>query len=1010
MAILASFIGIDKYLDPGVRELPGAHKDATALWALFSDTLPDIRSLPLTGKEATTEAVRAELTKTLSAATSDDIVIISYAGHGTRDHRLTAYDTAKDSYLDTTIPMAELAEKFRESKAKCIICILDCCFSGGATARVLDYSPIARDSELSLETLAGKGRILIAAANTNEVAYELPGSGHGILTKALLDVLQSSEDTINITGSMDLVMARVRAEAARIGVIQTPVLFGFIEGGLALPALRPGEKYYAAFPDARGIKIDRDIDELIKFGLPQSVLAEWKLRLNNGLNDLQLEAVNEYRILDRESLFVVAPTSSGKTFIGEMAAVQAIVSGRKAAFLLPYKALVNEKYDQFSHLYEKQLGMRVIRCTGDRLDGVEAFVKGKYDIALLTYEMFLGLSLGNPAALNLIGLVVLDEAQFITDPNRGIVVELLLTHLLAAIEKGVAPQLITLSAVIGNVNGFDEWLGCKKLITSQRPVPLTEGVLDRSGLFQYLDPSGKEHTTQLLPRGSIIQRKDKPGAQDVIVPLVKSLMQKNDNEQIIVFRNRKGPAEGCAAYLADELGLPAAIESIAALPAHDLSSSSAKLRKCLAGGTAFHNTNLLPEEKEVVERSFRDRSGKVRVLGATTTVAAGINTPASTVILAEQQFVGEDGRPFTVAEYKNMAGRAGRLGFNEEGRAIILADNDYQREQLFKQYVMGDLDPLRSSFDPQEIETWVLRLVAQVEQVQRQEAVHLLAKTYGGFIAAKQHPEWPTTMKDRLESLILEMIRLGLLEEDGAFVRLTLLGQVCGKSSLSFSSVIRLVNLLRSVQHLDITAMELVALIQGLPELDGIYTPLMKSKSKAGTKLVQSETRWPGDAVQRYGRDIVASLQRNANGFFEYYARSKRALILWDWIQGTPMEAIERQYTTSPFYAVEYGNIKSIADATRFHLRAAHQIVTVVLIDKGPNELEVESLLKQLEVGIPRGALDLLAIPTQLTRGEYLALFMVGIKSSDELWALSTDRISAILGESRAKALESFRP
>lgn len=54
--------------------------------------------------------------------------------------------------------------------------------------------------------------------------------------------------------------------------------------------------------------------------------------------------------------------------------------------------------------------------------------------------------------LNQIGLVVLDEAQFITEPGRGMVVELLLTNLVSARQRGVAPQLITLSAVIGHAS------------------------------------------------------------------------------------------------------------------------------------------------------------------------------------------------------------------------------------------------------------------------------------------------------------------------------------------------------------------------------------------------------------------------------------------------------------------------------------------------------------------------------------------------------------------------------
>ena len=139
-------------------------------------------------------------------------------------------------------------------------------------------------------------------------------------------------------------------------------------------------------------------------------------------------------------------------------------------------------------------------------------------------------------------------------------------------------------------------------------------------------------------------------------------------EKVIVFRNMRGPAEGCAEYLSKELGLPAVTDALEALPAHDVSGSSERLRNCFMGGTAFHNTNLGPEERAIVETYFRNPAGGIEALAATTTLAAGINTPASTVVLAENEFVGEDGRPFTVAEYKNMIGRAGRLGFNEKGK------------------------------------------------------------------------------------------------------------------------------------------------------------------------------------------------------------------------------------------------------------------------------------------------------------------------------------------------------
>lgn len=458
MAIFAAFIGIDKHTDANIRDLTGARRDATALWAIFGDNLTLLNAKLLTDTDATADAIRNAFDETLGTANEDDTVILTFSGHGTHDHRLVAHDTHVGSLAATTIPMQELATRFKESRAKTILCVLDCCFSGGAPARVLESSPIPRNVGFSLDAIAGKGRVLIAASNVDEPAYELPGTGHGLLTKALLDALQASRESAGLGSIMDQVMDRIRAEAARIGVIQTPVLLGHIEGGFALPIFQPGKLFYAAFPDLQGHSVSRNISELIAFGLPSTVLAEWSERFKSGLNYLQLKAVNEHRILNGSSLLVVAPTSSGKTFIGELAATRAIVDGRKAVFLLPYRALVNEKYEQFQELYGERLEMRVIRCTGDYIDETAAFVRGKYDLAVLTYEMFVNLAVGNPTLLQQIGLVVLDEAQFITDPSRGIIVELLLTYLLAARERGVEPQLLLLSAVIGNINDFDQWL------------------------------------------------------------------------------------------------------------------------------------------------------------------------------------------------------------------------------------------------------------------------------------------------------------------------------------------------------------------------------------------------------------------------------------------------------------------------------------------------------------------------------------------------------------------------
>ena len=198
------------------------------------------------------------------------------------------------------------------------------------------------------------------------------------------------------------------------------------------------------------------------------------------------------------------------------------MGSRKTVFLLPYRALVNEKYEDFAATY-RQVGLRVIRCSGDFTDEAGLFLSGRYDIAFLTFEMFLSLGVATPHVLKRLGLVVLDEAQFITDPTRGISVELLLTLLLAARSQGVHPQLIALSAVIGDINKFDEWLGSKRLVWTKRPMPLIEGVLDRkASISRSMRTAGKRRPR--CCRHAIHQRKDEPSSQDVIVPLVRSLV------------------------------------------------------------------------------------------------------------------------------------------------------------------------------------------------------------------------------------------------------------------------------------------------------------------------------------------------------------------------------------------------------------------------------------------------------------------------------------------------------
>ena len=118
-------------------------------------------------------------------------------------------------------------------------------------------------------------------------------------------------------------------------------------------------------------------------------------------------------------------------------------------------------------------------------------MRGHYDICLLTYEKFASLAVAAPHLLEQLGTVVVDEVQMIADPSRGANLEFVLTLLRMRRQAGIEPQLIALSAVIGDTNGLERWLGARLLRRTERPVPLDEGILLADGRFRYVDASGR---------------------------------------------------------------------------------------------------------------------------------------------------------------------------------------------------------------------------------------------------------------------------------------------------------------------------------------------------------------------------------------------------------------------------------------------------------------------------------------------------------------------------------------
>ena len=319
MALKGIFVGINKHLDSSIPELSGARPDATALWALFTDTIEGLSARLLVDEAATHAEVSRAMLGTLAAASLDDVVVITFAGHGSPDGNLVLFDTNASDLAGTALSMAGLADAFKATKARAVLCILDCCFSGQAPARVLETAARPR-SAFALTGIYGEGRILLAACATNESAWEQPGTGHGLLTHAVIEALTGDAgESVSFPEIAGEIIRLARVEAERISVTQTPVFLGNVQGGLTFPVLKRGENYAAAFPAKAVQQTSGSFAEFSAHGFPPEIVERWSADFPQGLNTLQLKAVNEFGVLSGNSLLVVAPTSSGKTMVGEVA-------------------------------------------------------------------------------------------------------------------------------------------------------------------------------------------------------------------------------------------------------------------------------------------------------------------------------------------------------------------------------------------------------------------------------------------------------------------------------------------------------------------------------------------------------------------------------------------------------------------------------------------------------------------------------------------------------------------
>jgi len=977
MVFRGLFVGIDRYASTQISWLDCARRDARAMHALFADTL-GTGAIQLLDREATRIAIEQHFAA-LAACDEDDVVVVYFSGHGSDTHELITYDADILHLPETAIPLDTLAEWFARIPARRLVCILDCCFSGGMGAKVL-HAPVRprtlASTDTLLDRLSGTGRLIFTAAAATQEAWEDTRVGHGFLTHYLLQALQGAEEVVE-AGKIDVyrllsyVTRRVGDAAAQIGRRQTPTLRGQIDGELTWPVFAPGPRYKAACPEYGGAEVTREIASLSAYGFPQELLDAWAGAIPS-LNALQRDAINDYGLLRGEHLVVSAPTSSGKTMIGELAALRGTLERRRALFLLPLKALVNDKHAEFARTYGAY-GLVTIRATGEVSDDIPALMRGQYDLCLMTYEKFAALALGSPHILAQVGTIVVDEVQMIADPSRGANLEFILTLLRTRRGEGIEPHLICLSAVIGDTNGLERWLGARLLRRTERPVPLDEGVLRGDGSFRYLDPEdGRE---RIVARYIQPVWSGKQSNQDYVIPLVRRLV--DEGKQVIVFRNVKSVARSTALYLARDLGLSPAHEALEALPAGDPSNASAALRTALEGGVAFHTADLDREERLAIEAQFRAPGTTLRVIAATTTLAMGVNTPASAVVVVELDHPGPDGpTPYAVAEYKNMVGRAGRLGYQEHGDSYLIAPAPHQEHHVWARYVRGTPEDVVSHFlagetDPRSLIVGVLAAVppSAPQGMAAEEIVAFLEGSFGAYQERLREERWRWD-RETLDRALVELVQHRLIARgDAGDYWLTALGRLAGEGRVEVGSILSLVGALSDVPPESLTDPTLIAAAQLTTELDDVYFPFNRSSK------YQEPATWRGE-LQRQGvaPGVLAALGAFGPDRHDGTVRAKKAAACLLWITDWPLAQIEQALMRHQRESDGAGAIRAVSERTVDLLPTVARVAELVHEGLDLAERQVR-LIARLEAGVPAIAADLARqLGKRLTRGDYRRL------------------------------------
>ncbi|MEF8779123.1 MAG: DEAD/DEAH box helicase [Haloferacaceae archaeon] len=486
-------------------------------------------------------------------------------------------------------------------------------------------------------------------------------------------------------------------------------------------------------------------------------------------NRMQREALPA--LLDRDdNVVAAAPTASGKTALAELAICRTLADGGTALFLAPLRALTNEKERDWERFEE--LGYSVYVVTGEReLNSRRA---ERADILVMTPEKADSATRKHEspryAFVRDVDCCVIDEVHLLDSDRRGSVLEVTVSRL----RRLCDPRIVALSATMSNVQDVADWLDAPPDCTftfgdEYRPVDLHTGVKTYShGENAFADKYRRLYR-----------------ALDLAEPHLR------EDGQALVFVSSRQDTVRAADKARDVLGerdvpMGARGEYEFHQAARELSND--RLRKAVVDGVAFHHAGLSKDDRDRIERWFRE--GHVELLFSTSTLAWGVNLPARCVVIRDTKYhdplEGEtDISPLDVLQ---MIGRAGRPGYDDVGYGWVVCDRsdaDRYRELLDR----GKPIESRLADDlPSHLNAEIaMGTIADLEDV-----MSWLETTFY-YVRAESEPARYgfDGLRDRVRETLDGLVERGFVETDGLAVGPTALGRLASKYYLRLDTAAR---------------------------------------------------------------------------------------------------------------------------------------------------------------------------------------------------------------------------